>query len=109
MALPFLTDSPLIWVMTVAGGIGGAAIITLPITYYQDLLQGRPGAGAAMLAVQKLVADVLAATAFFLGTTIGGYEVVALIGVALSVGGAALLVLADHKAWLYPATAARTA
>lgn len=101
-ALPLLTNSPAIWAMTLAAGVGGAAIITLPITYYQDLLHGRPGAAGALLAVQKLFADLLTALAFYIGTRIGGYEAAALAGVALSLGGAVALIVADRRAWLMP-------
>jgi hypothetical protein len=107
--LPWLTDSPFLWVMTLAAGVGGAAIITLPIAYYQDLLHGRPGTAAAMLAVQKLVADISAAGAFYIGTLFGGYQAAALAGVAVSVGGAVLLVVADRRAWLMPALDQRQA
>lgn len=96
MALPVLADSPLIWVMTLFAGIGGTAIISVPIGYYQDLLRDRPGAAGAMLALQKLVSDVLAAGCFALGTAIGGYESVAVMGVALTLLGAAGLHLADR-------------
>lgn len=102
IALPWLSGSALIWVMPLAAGVGGAAIITLPIAYYQDLLQDRPGTAAAMLAVQKLTADLLTAAAFYLGTRIGGHEVVASVGVAISAAGAVALVVADRRAWLIP-------
>jgi predicted MFS family arabinose efflux permease len=104
IALPILSDSPLIWGMTLVAGIGGTAIISLPITYYQDLLQGRPGTAGAMLALQKLVADVMGATAFAIGTTLGGYETVAIIGTALALTGAAGLYLVDRNHWLMPAS-----
>jgi predicted MFS family arabinose efflux permease len=102
IALPILSDSPLIWGMTLVAGIGGTAIISLPITYYQDLLHGRPGTAGAMLALQKLVADVMGATAFAIGTSLGGYETVALIGTALALTGAAGLYLVDRSHWLMP-------
>lgn len=96
IALPVLCDSPLIWGMTLLAGVGGAAIIAVPIGYYQDLLRDRPGVAGSMLALQKLVSDVLAATAFALGTAFGGYETVALIGVTLALAGAAALHFADR-------------
>ena len=102
IALPILSDSPLIWGMTLVAGIGGTAIISLPITYYQDLLHGRPGTAGAMLALQKLVADVMGAAAFAIGTTLGGYETVALIGTALALTGAVGLYLVDRNHWLIP-------
>ncbi len=104
--MPWLADTPALWALTLAAGVGGAAVITLPIAYYQDLLQGRPGTAGAMLAVQKLVADVTSAAAFYIGTRIGGYEVAALIGMILSVFGAILLVTADRRSWLMPAAPA---
>ena len=99
LALPMLCDSVWIWVMPLVAGTGGTAIISLPISYFQDLMHSRPGTAGAMLALQKLVSDVLGAAAFAMGTTIGGYETVAVIGSAMAlVGGAGLLwVDRDHS------------
>lgn len=95
--MPILADSPLIWGMTLFAGVGGTAIIAVPIGYYQDMLHQRPGAAGAMLALQKLVSDVLAALAFGLGTAFGGYELVAVLGVTLALAGAVGLHLADRQ------------
>jgi len=105
IALPLLCDTPWIWAMTLVAGVGGTAIISLPILYYQDMLAGRPGTAGAMLALQKLVADVLAAAAFGFGTAIGGYVTVAVIGATLALVAAVGLYLADRGAWLMPANA----
>jgi hypothetical protein len=51
-----------------------------------------------MLALQKLISDITAAAAFAIGTWIGDYETVAVIGVAVSLTGAAGLYLVDRKA-----------
>ena len=66
------------------------------------MLTGRPGTAGAMLALQKLVADVLAAAAFGFGTAIGGYFTVAVIGAGLALIAAVSLYLADRQAWLMP-------
>ncbi|MDB5659635.1 MAG: hypothetical protein JWS10_2250 [Cypionkella sp.] len=97
LALPILSDSAWIWVMPLIAGIGGTAIISLPISYYQDLMHSRPGTAGAMLALQKLVSDMLAAAAFAIGTAVGGYETVAIIGTALALLGAAGLLWVDRK------------
>ena len=97
VAMPLLADTPYIWAMTLVAGIGGTAMISLPIAYYQDMLHGRPGTAGAMLALQKLVADVLAAMAFAIGTTIGGYQTVAMIGATIAICGALGLYLADRR------------
>lgn len=97
IALPLLASSPLIWGMTLVAGVGGTVMLALPIAYYQDLLHGRPGTAGAMLALQKLVADTLVALAFVLGTSLGGYTTVAVLGVAISLLGAIGLYLVDRK------------
>lgn len=97
VALPLLADSPLIWVMTLFAGIGGSTFLALPIAYYQDLFQNRPGTAGAMLALQKLVSDVLVAVSFALGTAIGGYTTVAILGSGLAMAGAIGLMIADRK------------
>nr|MCU0903981.1 hypothetical protein [Tabrizicola sp.] len=77
--------------------IGGAVILTVPIAYLQDLLADRPGAGASLMAVQRLAGDVTAATCFALGTALSGYGTVALLGVATSLIGATALWAADRR------------
>ncbi len=102
VALPWWADTHFLWLGTIFAGVGGAIIITTPIAYYQDLMADRPGAAAAMLAVQKLVSDVGTALIFAFGAGLGGFQGAALIGAAVSLGGAALLWLADRGAWLMP-------
>lgn len=97
VALPFLADSAWIWAMTLPAGLGGTAMLILPISYYQDLMAGRPGTAASMLALQKLVADVMAALAFSAGVAIGGYALTAVLGGTIAVFGAVGLWLADRR------------
>lgn len=96
IAMPLLADTPYIWAMTLVAGLGGTAMISLPIAYYQDLLHGRPGTAGAMLALQKLVADVLAAAAFAIGTALGGYQTVSILGAIIAIIGAVGLFWADR-------------
>jgi MFS transporter, SET family, sugar efflux transporter len=97
--LPLLCDTPLLWVLPLLSGAGGAVILMLPIPYYQDLVAGRPGTASALLALQKLVVDVLTAGVFALGIALGGFGTVALIGVIVAVTGALCLYLADQNHW----------
>lgn len=95
--LPVLAASPFVWLLVLPAAIGGAVTLTVPIAYLQDLLADRPGAGASLMAVQRLAGDVIAATCFALGTTLAGYGTVALLGVAASLIGAAALWVADRR------------
>lgn len=100
--MPFWMDTQWVWLGAAIAGIGGTAIIALPITYYQNLLVGRPGAASAMLALQRLVSDVLGASAFAIGISFGGYQTVAILGFAITIFGALGLFLADRHRFLLP-------
>jgi len=95
--MPLLAGSALIWVLPLLAGFGGAAILTLPIAYYQDLMQGRPGAASALIALQKLVSDILAALVFAVGMALGGALLTALLGTAAALLGALGLWRADRR------------
>lgn len=95
--MPVLVGTPLIWAVPVLAGIGGAAILTLPLSYLQDLLSARPGTASALLAVQKVVGDTLAAAAFAIGTLVPGYTLAAVLGGGVMVGGAVALMVLDRR------------
>jgi MFS transporter, SET family, sugar efflux transporter len=59
-------------------------------------LASQPGTAAALMALQKLVGDILAALAFTIGTSLGGYGLTALMGGAIALTGATCLWLMDH-------------
>lgn len=102
LMMPIWADTAWLWLGALIAGVGGTAFIGLSITYYQDLLQDRPGGASAMLALQKLVADVLGASAFAVGMAIGSYQTVAIMGFTLALGGALALYWADRTGWLVP-------
>lgn len=95
--MPILAPTPAIWAMTFVAGLGGTAMLILPISYYQDLLSSQPGTAAALMALQKLVGDIFAAVAFSIGTALGGYGLVAMIGGAVALIGALSLWWLDHR------------
>ncbi len=95
--LPVLVGSPLVWLLVIPAAIGGAITLTVPIAYLQDLLADRPGAGASLMAVQRLAGDVIAAACFAIGTAVAGYGAVAILGVVASLIGAAALLAADRR------------
>ncbi len=95
--LPVLAGSPFVWLLVLPAAIGGAVTLTVPIAYLQDLMADRPGAGASLMAIQRLAGDATAATCFALGTTLAGYGTVAILGVAASLIGAVALLAADRR------------
>lgn len=95
--LPVLAGSALVWLLVLPAAVGGAVTLTVPIAYLQDLLADRPGAGASLMALQRLAGEVIAALCFALGTVLAGYGLVAALGVAVSVLGAGALWWADRR------------
>jgi MFS transporter, SET family, sugar efflux transporter len=95
--LPVLAGSPLVWLLVLPAAVGGAVTLTVPIAYLQDLLSERPGAGASLMAIKRLVGDVIAALCFAVGTLLAGYGTVAVLGVVVSLVGAVLLWRADRS------------
>ena len=85
-----------LWVLPLLAGLGAAPILTLPIGYWQDLMTGRPGTAAALMALQRLAGDLLSVAIFAIGTAIGGYVTAAAIGGGLAIFGAFGLWLADR-------------
>lgn len=94
--VPVLAGSWAVWLLIWPAAIGGAVTLTVPIAYLQDLLADWPGAGASLMAVQRLAGDVIAALCFALGTAVAGYGIVALMGVVVSLIGAGALWWADR-------------
>ena len=95
--LPVLAGSWTVWLLVLPAAIGGAVTLTVPIAYLQDLLAERPGAGASLMAIKRLVGDVIAALCFALGTLVAGYTLVAWLGVLVSLLGAGALWWADRR------------
>lgn len=97
VAMPLLAASPAVWLLPLLAGLGGAAILTLPIAYLQDLMSNRPGTGSALLAVQKVAADSFCALAFASGTWAGGTLLAATLGATLALAGCAGLLWTDRR------------
>ncbi len=85
-----------LWALPLLAGLGAAPILTLPIGYWQDLMTGRPGTAAALMALQRLAGDLLSVATFAIGTAIGGYVTAAAIGGGLAILGAFGLWLTDR-------------
>ncbi|MEZ5685712.1 MAG: MFS transporter [Paracoccaceae bacterium] len=100
--LPLLADTPFVWALIVPGAMGGAVILTQPMAYLQDLMAARPGAGASLMALQKLAGDAICAGTFALGTWIAGYQLAAAMGAVLALAGAGALWALDRRAGAGP-------
>ncbi len=57
-----------VYALTLISGIGAAALISIPITYLQDLIAERPGLGSALISVNIFLSAGLSALLFAIGT-----------------------------------------
>jgi len=80
-----------VYALTLISGIGAAALISIPITYLQDLIAERPGLGSALISVNIFMSAGLSALLFAIGTAVSNYSGTALIGAAAGLLGLGLL------------------
>ncbi len=84
-----------VYALTLVSGVGAAALISIPITYLQDLIAERPGLGSALISVNIFVSAGLSALLFAIGTGVSGYSGTAIIGAAAGLCGLCLLLFFD--------------
>lgn len=98
IGLPLLLETPAVWILILPAAFGGGIILSLPLAYLQDLMSDRPGAGGALLAVQRVVSNGIAAAVFAVGTSLSGYGATAVIaGAGMILSAAAFLALERQK------------
>ncbi len=95
--VPVWAGSPLLWLLIVPAGAGGALIYTLAITYLADLLGARAGAGASLLALQRIGQDSVSAGSFWIGSALGGYPLAGVLGAALTVAAVGGVIALDRR------------
>ncbi|PDT07933.1 MFS transporter [Rhizobium sp. M1] len=86
-----------LYALTVLAGIGAAAIISIPITYLQDLIADRPGLGSALISVNIFASAGIGALVFAAGTWITGYSGTAILSAVTGLSGIALLGLLHRR------------
>jgi hypothetical protein len=96
LLLPVLVYTPWIWALTIPIGVGGALIYLPALGYLQDLLGQRAGAGASLIALQRLSSDGLSAAIYAFGAWAAGYWLVAVLGAAVTLAAVATTVWLDR-------------
>lgn len=95
--MPLLAGTGWVWLLILPASLGGAAILTLPIAYVQDMMADRPGAGSSLMALQRITGDGACAAAFAIGTALSGYGLAAFIGATMAVAAAFGLWALDRR------------
>ena len=94
--MPFIASTPFVWLLVIPAAVGGSVMLLFPMAYLQDLLSDRPGTGASLMALQRVIGEVLAATCFMIGTVFAGYGLVAILCTSIGLAGAFWLWRADR-------------
>lgn len=97
-ALSLATAPWQIYLLTLPAAAGAAALLSMPLTYFQELFPERPGLGTALNPINSCLANGLMAIMFAFGAPYFGYSGAAWLGVAMAVSGiAGLLVLGNAR------------
>jgi MFS family permease len=96
LLLPLLAGSGWVWALTLFVGAGGALIYLPALGYLQDLLGKRAGAGASLIALQRLSSDGLSAAIYAFGAWAAGYWLVAVLGAMVTLAAVAITVWLDR-------------
>ncbi|WP_210529350.1 MFS transporter [Rubellimicrobium arenae] len=94
--LPFLAGTRWLWLLILPAGAGGALIYTLAIAYLQDLLHARPGAGASLIAIQRVSAEGLSTAIYGFGAWAQGYATVSLLGAVATLTAMGMILRLDR-------------
>ena len=86
-----------IYAQTLISALGAAAIISIPITYLQELIADRPGLGSSLIAVNIFLGAGLGALIFAVGTLVTSYSGTSILGAVVGLGGVYMLYALDGK------------
>lgn len=86
-----------IYAQTVISGLGAAAIISIPITYLQNLIADRPGLGSSLIAVNIFLSAGVGSLVFAIGTYFSDYAGTSILGAVFGLAGIIMLFVLDGK------------
>lgn len=72
-----------------------AALLALPLNYFQDIFPGRPGLGTAFLPINSFLGNGINAAVFAIGSHFLGYAGTAWLGLGLALCGVCGLLMAE--------------
>jgi SET family sugar efflux transporter-like MFS transporter len=85
------------WFLIIPAGFGAGILLSVPLSYIQELKSNRPGASSALISVSQVMAMVIASSIFAMGSYFTDYAGIAWIGAALGLIASALLLALDRN------------
>jgi hypothetical protein len=84
------------YALALPGAASAAGLLSLPITYFQDLFPTRPGLGTAFMPINSFLGNAVAASTFAAGAHFFGYSGTAWLGLMLAFAGVVGLLVVDR-------------
>ncbi len=78
-----------LYAIAILNSCGAAAVLSLPVTAFQDMLKDRPGLATSLVPVMSFTGSLMSSAGFALGTGITDYAGTALVIAAMCACGAA--------------------
>jgi predicted MFS family arabinose efflux permease len=78
-----------LYAIAILNSCGAAAVLSLPVTAFQDMLKDRPGLATSLVPVMTFTGSLMSSAGFALGTWITDYSGTALVIAAMCAYGAA--------------------
>ncbi|WP_180899573.1 MFS transporter [Martelella soudanensis] len=85
------------YALTGIAGLGAAAIISIPVTYLQNLIAHKAGLAASLISVNMFASAGIAAAQFALGTRVTDYAGTAILSAAAGFAGGLLVFYLDRR------------
>lgn len=95
--LGFATETWHFYALLIPNAFGAAAILSLPMVYFQDLLRDRPGLGTSLYQSNVFVSNGFSAATFAVGSAFLTYSQTVWLGMALAAGGIIGLFLVQKR------------
>lgn len=77
-------------------GAGAAALLSVPLSYFQDLFPGRPGLGTSLSPIEGFIGTGAAAAIFAAGSHVTTYQGTAFIGAGVMLAASLMLVAVER-------------
>ena len=97
VGLSMATATWQIYLLIIPGAAGAAALLSMPLSYFQDLFPGRPGLGTSLQPINAFIGNSLTALAFAVGAHFFGYSGTAWLGVLMVAAGIAGLFAVEKR------------
>ncbi len=95
--MSFATAPWHLYAIAILNSCGAAAVLSLPISAFQDMLKDRPGLATSLVPVMTFTGSMIGSAGFAFGTWVSDYSGTALVIVTLCLAGAAGLFLTERR------------